>query len=113
LKEIFCKFSPEPSFITYINKQEYKSNAQDLSYAASLSNPFWFWFYRLTNPDQYDAFGIIVSYSVKVKLYLGALGGELTAELPLVLMHPKVHTLLGLQSHWPSQHLQINAVIVV
>ncbi|PSN52905.1 Arrestin [Blattella germanica] len=44
----------------------------------------------LASPDQRDAFGIIVSYSVKVKLYLGALGGELTAELPLVLMHPKV-----------------------
>ncbi|GLH00491.1 Arrestin homolog [Gryllus bimaculatus] len=43
----------------------------------------------LAAPDQRDVFGIIVSYSVKVKLYLGALGGELTAELPLVLMHPK------------------------
>jgi hypothetical protein len=27
---------------------------------------------------------------VKVKLFLGALGGELSAELPFVLMHPKV-----------------------
>jgi arrestin-1 len=35
-------------------------------------------------------FGIIVSYSVKVKLYLGALGGELTAELPFLIMHSKV-----------------------
>jgi len=43
----------------------------------------------LANPDQRDAFGIIVSYAVKVKLYLGALGGELSAELPFVLMHPK------------------------
>jgi len=43
----------------------------------------------LSNPEQRDAFGIIVSYAVKVKLYLGALGGELTAELPFVLMHPK------------------------
>ncbi|XP_063229089.1 arrestin homolog [Bacillus rossius redtenbacheri] len=43
----------------------------------------------LASPDQRDAFGIVVSYAVKVKLYLGALGGELTAELPLVLMHPK------------------------
>ncbi|KAJ9585288.1 hypothetical protein L9F63_002918 [Diploptera punctata] len=43
----------------------------------------------LASPDQRDAFGIIVSYTVKVKLYLGALGGELTAELPVVLMHPK------------------------
>ncbi|KAJ8975998.1 hypothetical protein NQ317_006295 [Molorchus minor] len=43
----------------------------------------------LASPDQRDAFGIIVSYAVKVKLYLGALGGELSAELPFVLMHPK------------------------
>lgn len=35
-------------------------------------------------------FGIIVSYSVKVKLYLGALGGELIAELPFLVMHSKV-----------------------
>lgn len=32
----------------------------------------------------------MVSYSVKVKLYLGALSGELVAELPFILMHPKV-----------------------
>ncbi|KAF2881354.1 hypothetical protein ILUMI_24797 [Ignelater luminosus] len=43
----------------------------------------------LAAPDQRDAFGIIVSYAVKVKLYLGALAGELSAELPFVLMHPK------------------------
>ncbi|XP_015920962.1 beta-arrestin-1 [Parasteatoda tepidariorum] len=33
--------------------------------------------------------GIIVQYKVKVKLCLGPLGGDLTAELPFVLMHPK------------------------
>ncbi|XP_071454230.1 arrestin homolog [Hetaerina americana] len=43
----------------------------------------------LAAPDHRDAFGIVVSYSVKVKLYLGALGGELTAELPFILMHPR------------------------
>ena len=43
----------------------------------------------MANPEQRDSFGIIVSYNVKVKLYLGALGGELTAELPFILMHPK------------------------
>lgn len=43
----------------------------------------------MASPDQRDAFGIIVSYAVKIKLYLGALGGELAAELPFVLMHPK------------------------
>jgi len=43
----------------------------------------------LTSSDVRDSFGIIVSYAVKVKLYLGALGGELTAELPFILMRPK------------------------
>lgn len=46
--------------------------------------------FRLASPDQRDAFGIVVSYAVKVKLYLGALGGELAAELPFILMHPRV-----------------------
>ncbi|KAL0114284.1 hypothetical protein PUN28_011515 [Cardiocondyla obscurior] len=43
----------------------------------------------LTSPDVRDSFSIIVSYAVKVKLYLGALGGELTAELPFILMRPR------------------------
>ncbi|XP_026314467.1 arrestin homolog, partial [Hyposmocoma kahamanoa] len=43
----------------------------------------------LLDPEQRDAFGIVVSYSVKVKLYLGALSGELVAELPFIFMHPK------------------------
>ncbi|XP_037301979.1 arrestin homolog [Manduca sexta] len=43
----------------------------------------------LLDPEQRDAFGIVVSYSVKVKLYLGAISGELVAELPFILMHPK------------------------
>lgn len=51
-------------------------------------------YFRLAAPDQRDAFGIIVSYAVKVKLYLGALAGELSAELPFVLMHPKVKKLI-------------------
>jgi arrestin-1 len=37
-----------------------------------------------------EGFGIVISYTVKVKLFLGALSGELAAELPFVLMHPKV-----------------------
>jgi hypothetical protein len=32
---------------------------------------------------------IIMFICVEVKLMLGAIGGELTAELPFVLMHPK------------------------
>ncbi|XP_015179881.1 PREDICTED: arrestin homolog [Polistes dominula] len=43
----------------------------------------------LTSPDVRDSFGIVVSYAVKVKLYLGALGGELSAELPFIFMRPK------------------------
>lgn len=45
---------------------------------------------RIASPEARDAFGIIVSYAVKVKLFLGALGGELCAELPFILMQPKV-----------------------
>lgn len=33
--------------------------------------------------------GIVVQYKVKVKLSLGALGGDVSAELPVTLMHPK------------------------
>jgi len=42
-------------------------------------------------PDQTNKenLGIIVQYKVKVKLYLGPLAGELVAELPFTLMHPK------------------------
>ncbi|KAK6620499.1 hypothetical protein RUM44_006901 [Polyplax serrata] len=43
----------------------------------------------LVDPSQKENLGIIVQYKVKVKLCLGALGGDLTAELPFVLMHPK------------------------
>ncbi|XP_051158121.1 phosrestin-2 [Leptopilina boulardi] len=43
----------------------------------------------LTSPDVRDSFGIVVSYAVKVKLYLGALGGEVSAELPFIFMRPK------------------------
>ncbi|XP_057338576.1 phosrestin-2 [Microplitis mediator] len=43
----------------------------------------------VTTPDIRDSFGIIVTYAVKVKLYLGALGGELCAELPFILMREK------------------------
>lgn len=35
-----------------------------------------------------DALGIIVSYSLRVKLNCGAIAGELVADLPFKLMHP-------------------------
>lgn len=56
----------------------------------------------LTSPDVKDTFGIVVSYAVKVKLYLGALGGELAAELPFILMRPKPTDRLKLVS---AEHL--------
>lgn len=43
----------------------------------------------VTDPLQRENLGIIVQYRVKVKLCLGALAGDLVAELPFVLMHPK------------------------
>ena len=42
------------------------------------------------DPATKENLGIIVQYKVKVKLYLGPLAGELAAELPFTLMHPKV-----------------------
>ncbi|KAH7962210.1 hypothetical protein HPB52_014912 [Rhipicephalus sanguineus] len=43
----------------------------------------------ITDPAQKENLGIIVQYKVKVKLCLGPLGGDLVAELPFILMHPK------------------------
>ncbi|CAL4115981.1 unnamed protein product [Meganyctiphanes norvegica] len=43
----------------------------------------------LAKPESRDIFGMVISYTVKTKLYLGAIGGEVTAELPFVLMHAK------------------------
>ena len=43
----------------------------------------------LADENNKDIFGLVISYSVKVKLFLGAIGGDLTAELPFVLMHPR------------------------
>lgn len=36
-----------------------------------------------------DLLGVIVSYSIKVKLILGGMGGELETDLPFKLVHPK------------------------
>ena len=35
-----------------------------------------------------DLLGVIVSYSIKVKLMLGGMGGELETDLPFKLVHP-------------------------
>ena len=44
----------------------------------------------LADENNKDIFGLVISYSVRVKLLLGAIGGDLTAELPFVLMHPRL-----------------------
>ena len=46
---------------------------------------------RMANSDDRDGFGIIVTYVIKMRLFLGALAGELVGELPIILMHPKVN----------------------
>lgn len=43
----------------------------------------------LTESCQKENLGIVVQYKVRVKLALGPLGGDITAELPMTLMHPK------------------------
>jgi len=69
----------------------------------------------LADENNRDIFGLVVSYAVKVKLFLGAIGGEVTAELPFVLMHPKpdmrrmikADTLTSVDSFRTSQDDQI------
>lgn len=41
------------------------------------------------NGQQQDALGIIVSYSLRVRLYCGAIAGELVTDLPFKLVHPQ------------------------
>ena len=43
----------------------------------------------LQDENSKDIFGMVISYTAKIKLFLGAIGGELSAELPFILMHPK------------------------
>lgn len=47
-------------------------------------------FYSLSSETTKENLGIIVQYRVKMRLNIsGPLGGELTAELPFTLTHPK------------------------
>lgn len=39
--------------------------------------------------NQNDLLGIVISYSIKVKLVLGGMGGELETDLPFKLVHPR------------------------
>merc|ERR1739848_589005 len=43
----------------------------------------------VTDSNQKENLGILVQYKAQVKLFLGSLGGDLVAELPFTLMHPK------------------------
>lgn len=43
----------------------------------------------LTESSQKENLGIVVQYKVRVKISLGPLGGDICAELPVTLMHPK------------------------
>lgn len=45
------------------------------------------------NPN--DALGIVISYSVRVALNCGALGGELVADLPFKMVHPSPVSVLS------------------
>ena len=55
----------------------------------------FFAFLRITHSLQRENLGIIVQYKVKVKLCLGPLGGDVIAELPFTLMHPKPEPEMG------------------
>uniref|UniRef100_A0A1A9Z4B4 Arrestin C-terminal-like domain-containing protein n=1 Tax=Glossina pallidipes TaxID=7398 RepID=A0A1A9Z4B4_GLOPL len=70
----------------------------------------------ITNPAQRESLGIIVHYKVKVKLLISGplLGGDLVAELPFTLMHPKPeddeNALLGDKS--PRQSIRDAQLVV-
>jgi len=57
------------------------SKAQDESNLASSS--------MATGGGGNDLLGVIVSYSIKVKIILGGMGGELETDVPFKLVHPK------------------------
>ncbi|CAG0879727.1 unnamed protein product [Darwinula stevensoni] len=56
----------------------------------------------INDPSQRESLAIVVQYKVKVKLCLGALGGDLVAELPFMLMHPKPVEETGPPTRSPS-----------
>lgn len=62
----------------------------------------------MANSDDRDGFGIIVTYVVKMRLFLGALAGELVGELPIILMHPKVSLIVDLKQAFKLQHFFIH-----
>lgn len=67
----------------------------------------------VADPSQRENLGIIVQYKVKVKLCLGALGGDLVAELPFILMHPKPEEESSLQPTEADAAQEENAPMAV
>ncbi|RWS31063.1 arrestin red cell isoform 1-like protein [Leptotrombidium deliense] len=57
----------------------------------------------ITDVSQKENLGIIVQYKVKVKLCLGPLGGDVIAELPFILMHPKPEETLMAKASSPDE----------
>jgi len=57
------------------------SKSQDESNLASSS--------MSSSGNNNDLLGVIVSYSIKIKVILGGMGGELETDLPFKLVHPK------------------------
>lgn len=51
-----------------------------------------------------EAIGIVVSYSVRVKLNCGTLGGELVTDVPFKLLHPAEGT---------KSHISLSFFLVV
>lgn len=43
-----------------------------------------------------DAMGIVISYSIRIKVNCGTLGGELVTDVPFKLMHPAPGNLIDL-----------------
>ncbi|XP_037037575.1 beta-arrestin-1 isoform X4 [Bradysia coprophila] len=67
---------------------------EDTNLASSTMTISWkslFKWWLIADPSQRENLGIIVQYKVKVKLCIGGplLPGDLVAELPFILMHPK------------------------
>ncbi|ROT69311.1 hypothetical protein C7M84_012505 [Penaeus vannamei] len=84
-EQIYPPKDVEPTKLAGATHKEARGNALD----GHLKNIAHKCIQHSAQPENRDMFGMVISYTVKAKLYLGAMGGEVTAELPFVLMHPK------------------------
>ena len=55
--------------------------------------------------NQHDLLGVVVSYSVKIKLVLTGMGGELETDLPFKLVHPRPSKTPSALSYYVDIHL--------